>query len=71
MYRSLEGINAVVVGMMWAASLYLLKDISILHFNVISIINLLVITGTFLTLSISKIPSPFIVALCLMFGWIL
>lgn len=71
MYRSLEGINAVVVGMMWAASLYLLKDISILHFNVISIINLLVITGTFLTLSISKIPSPFIVALCLMLGWIL
>lgn len=71
MYRSLEGINAVVVGMMWAASLYLLKDISILHFNTISIVNLLVITGTFVFLSFTKIPSPFIVALCLLLGWIL
>ena len=71
MYRSLEGINAVVVGIMWAASLYLLKDISILHFNSISLINLSIITGTFLTLAITKIPSPFIVALCLLLGWIL
>lgn len=71
MYRSLEGINAVVVGMMWAASLYLLKDISILHFNTISIVNLLVITGTFVFLSFTKIPSPFIVALCLLLGWVL
>ena len=71
MYRSLEGINAVVVGIMWAASLYLLKDISILHFNSISLINLSIITGTFLTLAFTKIPSPFIVALCLLLGWIL
>lgn len=71
MYRSLEGINAVVVGMMWAASLYLLKDISILHFNTISIVNLLVITGTFVFLSFTRIPSPFIVALCLLLGWVL
>ena len=26
-YRSLEGINAVVVGIMWASFLYLLKDL--------------------------------------------
>ena len=71
MYRSLEGINAVVVGIMWAASLYLLKDISILHFNSISLINLSILTGTFLTLAFTKIPSPFIVALCLLLGWIL
>jgi len=28
-YRALEGINAVVVWLMWAATLYLLKDVSI------------------------------------------
>ncbi|MGF2413647.1 MAG: chromate transporter, partial [Ferruginibacter sp.] len=31
-YRALEGINAVVVGIMWAATLYLLKDVSIISF---------------------------------------
>jgi chromate transporter len=70
-YRALEGINAVVVGIMWAATLYLLKDISIISFDTISFLNIAVISGTFLILQFSKIPAPFIVLFCLGLGWIL
>ena len=69
-YRALEGINAVVVGLMWAATLYLLKDISITHFNLVSLINISVISGTILTLYSKKIPAPFIVLVCLLLGLI-
>jgi chromate transporter len=70
-YRALEGINAVVVGIMWAATLYLLKDVSIISFKTISFLNIGVITSTFLILQFSKIPAPFIVLLCLALGLIL
>ena len=67
-FRSLEGINAVVVGIMWAAFLYLLKDISITAFNSVSFINFFVIIGTFLLLTFTKIRSPYIVLGCLLLG---
>jgi len=69
-YRALEGINAVVVGIMWAATLYLLKDISMISFSSISFLNIGVIAGTFLILQLSKIPPPFIVLFCLLLGWV-
>ena len=69
-FRSLEGINSVVVGIMWASFLYLLKDISITAFNTVSIINLIVIIGTFSVLTFTRIPAPFIVVGCLIFGLI-
>lgn len=69
-YRSLEGINAAVVGIMIAATLYLLKDVSIMSLSTISFINIAVILGTFLLLQYSKIPPPFIVLACLLFGLI-
>jgi chromate transporter len=69
-YRSLEGINAAVVGIMIAATLYLLKDVSIMSFSSISLINIGVILGTFLILQYSKIPAPFIVLACLLSGLI-
>ena len=69
-YRSLEGINAAVVGIMIAATLYLLKDVSIMSFSTISFINIGVILGTFMILQYSKIPAPFIVLACLLFGLI-
>jgi chromate transporter len=69
-YRSLEGINAAVVGIMIAATLYLLKDVSIMSLSSISLINIGVIAGTFLVLQFSKIPAPFIVLACLLFGLI-
>ncbi|NOT92114.1 chromate transporter [Ferruginibacter sp.] len=70
-YRALEGINAVVVGIMWAATLYLLKDVSIISFDTISFLNITVIIGTFLILQFTKIPAPFIVLFCLGLGLLL
>lgn len=70
-YRALEGINASVVGIMLAATFYLLKDISIINFGIISITNIAVIAGTFLLLQLTKIPTPFIVLACLVLGWLI
>lgn len=69
-FRSLEGINAAVVGIMMAATLYLLKDISIISFDSLSFINIAVIAGTFLVLQFSKIPPPYVVLFCFITGWL-
>jgi chromate transporter len=69
-YRSLEGINAVVVGIMIASTLYIMKDISITSFKTISFINLGVMLSTFLLLSYTKIAPPFIVLGCLLLGFL-
>ncbi|MDO9373900.1 MAG: chromate transporter [Ferruginibacter sp.] len=68
-FRALEGINAVVVGFMWAATLYLLKDVSITHLNTLSIFNIAVIAGTILMLQFTKTPPPLIVIVCLLLGF--
>ena len=70
-YRSLEGINAAVVGIMIGSTLYILKDISLLDASIISAMNLTVILGTFLLLCYTRIPSPVIVAVCLLLGYLL
>ena len=70
-FRSLEGINAAVVGIMIAATLYLMKDISIISFTTLSLLNIGVIGGTFLVLQFSKTPPPIIVLFCLLFGFII
>lgn len=67
-FRALEGINAVVVGLMWAASLYLLKDISITSFTYESFINIAVIVLTFFIMKFTKLPPPIIVFTCLLIG---
>ena len=69
-FRALEGINAVVVGFMWAATLYLLSNINISSFNFNSISNLVVIGATFILLRYSKIPAPAIVVASIFLGWI-
>jgi len=69
-YRALEGINAAVVGIMWAATVYLLHDISIANFKTISIINIVVIVGTFCLLHFTRIKSPYVVIGCLLLGWL-
>jgi chromate transporter len=68
--RSLEGINAVVVGIMWASFLYLIKNISITALNTVSFVNIGVIISTFCLLTFTKIPAPFIVLGCLSLGFI-
>jgi chromate transporter len=70
-YRALEGINAVVVGIMVAGTIYMMRDISVIGFHTVSIVNMAVILGTWVLLSFSKIPSPFIVLFCFLLGWIL
>ncbi|MFZ4057988.1 MAG: chromate transporter [Ferruginibacter sp.] len=69
-YRSLEGINAVVVGFMWAASLYLLKGNQISNFSPGSFMNIGIILGTVIALLASKIPPPYIVITCILLGWL-
>lgn len=69
-YRSLEGINAVVVGIMIASTFYIMKDISFSDVKpVSSSISVLAILGTFLLLNFTRIAAPFIVVSCLLLGY--
>jgi len=70
-YRSLEGINAVVVGIMIASSFYIMRDISLVGPNTISKINILVILGTILLLQFTRFIPPLIVMACLALGYFL
>lgn len=70
-YRSLEGINAAVVGIMIASTLYIMKDISLAEATAESLINVSVIVVTFLLLRFTRIHSPLIVATCLLVGYFL
>jgi chromate transporter len=69
-YRALEGINAVVVGIMVASTVYMMKDISIIDLKTVSFINISVIVSTWAVLAFTKIPSPVIVGICLALGWL-
>ncbi len=69
-YRSLEGINAAVVGIMIASTFYIMKDISITGLKTVSFINIGVILGTFLLLNFTKLAPPFIVLGCLLLGFL-
>jgi len=68
-YRSMEGINAVVVGIMLASTFYIMKDISITGLKTVSFINIGVILGTFLLLNFTRIAAPLIVLCCLLLGY--
>ena len=68
--RSLEGINAVVVALMFAATVYLLKDFPFVSFSFINMLNIGVIISTVLMLRFLKLPPPFIVIFCLILGFI-
>ena len=73
-YRSLEGINAAVVGIMVGAIFYLLKDICLLPIidhNADGWLSAAICLSTFLVLHKTKIPAPFIVLACLVVGWLL
>ena len=69
-YRSLEGINAVVVGIMIASTFYIMKDITFSEVKpVSSLISILAILGTFLLLNFTRIAAPIIVIACLLLGY--
>lgn len=72
-YRSLKGINAAVVGIMTASTIFLTRDISFidaLDGKVISMLQISVIAATFLVLMFTRIPAPLIAIGCLLLGWI-
>lgn len=68
-YRSLEGINATVVGIMIAATFYIMKDISVIEMKTDSLLNVLVVLVSFLLMHYTKIASPIIVFACLLLGY--
>jgi len=65
-YRSLEGINAVVVGIMFASTFYIMKDVSLIEAEISSLVNAGVIMATFLLLHFTRIPAPLVVFGCLL-----
>jgi chromate transporter len=72
-YRALKGINASVVGIMVASTIYLSRDINL---SVIpgessaGLLNVSVISGTFLLLMFTRIPAPIVAVTCLALGWL-
>jgi chromate transporter len=69
-YRALEGIKSVIVGVMLATIIYLLKDFFI-DFNMLySIVSLIIILVTFLFLNYTKLPTPFLFLFTLLLGFI-
>lgn len=71
-YRSLEGINAAVVGLLIAASLYLLKSISIdvTEASALPVLDICVIISTFILLCFTRARPPYIVLSCLALAWL-
>ena len=70
-YRSLEGINAVVMGIMLGSTLYIMKDLSLFTFQDFNFINLLVVAGAAVVLIFTRIPAPVLVLFCLILGYFL
>lgn len=73
-YRSLKGINAAVVGIMAASTVFLSSDISIVEVmdgKTLGLLQIGVIAGTFLLLMFTRIPAPLVALFCLLLGWIL
>ncbi len=69
-YRSVEGINAVVVGIMIASTFYIMKDISFGEIKTVSFVNIGVFASTFLLLRFTRFPPPVIVVGCLLLGFL-
>ncbi|MBL7718068.1 MAG: chromate efflux transporter [Flavipsychrobacter sp.] len=59
-YRALEGINAAIVGIMWASGIILFQTMDF------EWTNLVVVAITFAILNFTKIPAPYVVI-----GWLL
>src|SRR4029079_7352292 len=65
-FRAMEGINAVVVGIMAAATFLLFMSIPT-RYEWSSLIS---VVATFVLLAFTRIPSPVIVAAFLLLGWL-
>jgi len=67
-YRSLEGINAVIVGVIWASGIILFMEINKVEFQFMSPVVVII---TFCMLQFTKVPAPLIVLGWLLLGWTL
>jgi chromate transporter len=67
-FRSLEGIYSVIIGIMWASSILLIKN-TIVHEKDI-VIQISIVFITFVILNYKKIPAPIIVLAALLLGLI-
>jgi len=68
-YRSLEGINAAVVGIMIGSTFYIMKDITVIAPNTINIVNPMLMLSTIIFLMFSKIPAPVMVLVAIILGY--
>jgi chromate transporter len=62
-YRALEGINAAIVGIIWASGMVLFKAMPFEYMNIV------VAVITFCMLMFTRVPAPFIVLGWLLLGW--
>ncbi len=65
-YRALEGINAVIIGVIWASGILLFLEINKAGMDWSSIVVVII---TFCLLQFSRIPAPLIVMGWLLLGW--
>lgn len=69
-FRALEGINAVIVGVMLATTLFLINQLNITTFSTTAFFEIGIILSTFLLLNFTKTAAPIIVLISLLFGWV-
>ena len=69
-FRALEGINAVIVGVILATTLFLINQLNITALSTTTFFEIGIILSTFLLLNFTKIAAPIIVLISLLFGWV-
>lgn len=70
LYRSMEGIGSVTVGLLLGTSVFLMKDYFLELNHSDGFVSLFIILFVFLMNSLSKIPPPILVIVCFLFGLI-
>lgn len=70
-YRSLEGINAAVLGIMIGSTFYILKDVILFDGSTLGFWNIAIILGSAFALIFTRIPPPILVAVSIAFGYFL
>lgn len=71
--RAISGVNAAVVGIMFASTVYLTNDVvapDVLKGTTLGYLELITIVVTFLLLQFTKLPAPVIALICLLLGCI-
>lgn len=70
-YRSLEGINAAVLGIMIGSTFYILKDVILFDGSTLGFWNIAIILGSAFALIFTRIPPPILVAVSIALGYFL